>query len=311
MTKKLFSIICAILMIAVSIGGGAMATTIPSQVKNIVAFIFIKNTKGEIVPNGTGFFVGVKDTNDTNRSYVYLVTAKHVLQNKDKNYHPSIYIRLNTKKDGSKLIELQINTKDKKIIYTHEEPEVDIAVIPYLPKQEIFDFKILPEEFLTTKELFEKNQIQEGDEIFFTGLFTGHFGRHRNYPIVRFGRVAMLAEEKVEWEGEMMDLYLVETQSFGGNSGSPVFFYLGSTRKPGILNLGQPKLLLAGIMKGSFLKGAEIKMMETKNMPISFENVGIAAVVPAYKLHEILFSDELMTLRKMPKDLIDNKEKKK
>ncbi len=287
-----------------------MATTIPSEVKNIVTFIFVKDAENKLVPNGTGFFVGIKDKKNTNRLYIYLVTAKHVLQDEknENKYYPSVYIRLNTKAGDSRYIELPIVAQNRKVVYTHSEPEVDIAVIPCLPSAEIYDYKLLPEEMLTTKELFEKNHIKEGDEIFFTGLFIGHFGKQKNYPIVRFGRVAMLTDEKINWEGQDIDLYLVETQSFGGNSGSPVFFYLSPTREPNKLVIGPPKLLLAGIMKGSFLKGTPISIIETENIPVSFENIGIAAVVPAYKLHEILFSEELEAFRRPVEEMVDKKD---
>jgi len=280
-----------------------MATTIPSQVKDIVTFIFIKAPNGQLVPNGTGFFVGVKSEQDTAKSFVYLVTAKHVLQDSSKQYYDSVYIRLNKKDSGSEFI--QIPVKENTTVFLHQDPTVDIAVIPALPDQKIFDFKMLPEEMLTTKELFEKNHIKEGDEVFFTGLFTGHVGAKKNYPIVRFGRVAMLTDEKIEWEGELVDLYLVETQSFGGNSGAPVFFYLGAIRDPGVIRVGTPKLFLAGVMKGSFNKGNPISVVQTNTIPIAYENLGIAAVVPAYNLHEILFSDKLRAIRKSAQPVPD------
>jgi hypothetical protein len=46
-------------------------------------------------------------------------------------------------------------------------------------------------------------------------------------------------------------------------------------------------------MQGTFLDAHEIKVVETKEVPIAVSSMGIAAVVPGYKLHEILFSDEL------------------
>lgn len=60
-------------------------------------------------------------------------------------------------------------------------------------------------------------------------------------------------------------LYLLECQSFGGNSGSPVFFQLNPLRKPGQLSLGGPVIFLAGVMKGSFLTGSELQITETDN----------------------------------------------
>lgn len=150
---------------------------------------------------------------------------------------------------------------------------------------------------ITTQVQYKEMKIAEGSDVFFTDLFTGHVGLQRNYPIVRFGRVALVTDEKIEWDGTPNELYLIEAASYGGNSGSPVFFYLGSDREPGTLVVGSPILRLAGIMQGTFLDHQPIRVVETKKMPISVSSMGIAAVVPAYKLHEILFGEELMWYR--------------
>jgi len=74
----------------------------------------------------------------------------------------------------------------------------------------------------------------------------------------------------------------------GGNNGAPVFFYSGS----------QPTLKLAGIMEGTFGDAPqEIKIVEKRKASIPFSNVGITAVIPAYKLYEVLFSEELKKQR--------------
>jgi hypothetical protein len=58
-----------------------------------------------------------------------------------------------------------------------------------------------------------------------------------------------------------------------------------------------PVMKLAGIMKGFFGEQQKIKFIETVKVPVVSSNLGIAAVIPAYKLHEILFSDNLKKLR--------------
>lgn len=274
-----------------------MATTIPSEVKEIVTFIFVQDSRGELVPNGTGFFVGVKSKDDHELMHAYLVTVKHVLQDKSGSYYPSVFIRLNKKAGGAGMIELALRGQNAVPIHMHEDPTVDLAVLPVLPSTDVYEFKVLPDDMLTTKESFKEADIREGDEVFFTGLFTSFFGAQRNYPVARFGRVALVTEEKIPWKNVMLDLYLIECQSFGGNSGSPVFFYLGVTREPGSVIIGGTKLLLAGVMKGSFLDAKEVMIAETSPIALSLENVGIAAVVPSYKLHETLFSDTLREAR--------------
>ncbi len=277
-----------------------MATPIPSQFKSVVAFIFIENGKGKLVPNGTAFFVGVKNASDPNIFSVYLVTAKHVLYKPNTTkFLDKVFVRLNKKDGGSEIGAIPIKTEgEKRTVFTHNDPNVDIAVIPFLPDQAKYDFKFLTDDMITTKEVYKDLKIREGSEIFFTGLFSHHPGVERNYPIVRFGRVALVTDEKIEWEpGKQMDLYLVEVGSYGGNSGSPVFFSLGSDREPGSIIIGPPIYKLAGVMKGTFLEAREIKVVETKKVAYAPSSMGIAAVVPGYKLHELLFSEEVKKSR--------------
>jgi hypothetical protein len=270
-----------------------MVESIISQIKKCVTFIFVKNENGQYVPNGTGFFVGVKTKQDPNLSYNYLVTAKHVLQDKNGNFYSSIGIRSNTHDGSSKLSEISMS---EVIILTHSDKDVDIALFHCTPNVEVFDYLSIPEEIITTKNSIKTLEIEEGDEVFFAGLFTSHIGQKRNQPILRFGKVALMSDEKIEWKvddnpSKFLDLYLLECQSFGGNSGSPVFFYLNSLRKPEKLQIGSPEIYLAGVMTGSFLNPNPVASIETKESFYSLQNVGIAAVTPCYKLHEILFSE--------------------
>ncbi|MFA5871541.1 MAG: serine protease [Parcubacteria group bacterium] len=273
------------------------------EIKKSVSFIFIPDGKGELSPNGTGFFVGVKNENDEKLFNVYFVTAKHVLKDENGNYLPEVALRLNKKDTGSQLIKIIL--KDIQI-FEHPDKDVDIALFTCLPDQNIFDFLFVPDSLIADKEIINKNEIAEGDEVFFAGLFTSHIGQKRNQPIIRFGKVALISDEKIEWKevnkpAKFMDLYLLECQSFGGNSGSPVFFQLNPLRTPGQISLGGPTIYLAGLMTGSFLSGNKIQITDMAANLISLQNVGIAAITPAYKLHEILFSAEVKETRKIDK----------
>ena len=275
-----------------------MAGPIPPEVKSVVVFVFVEK-EGKLVANGTAFFVGVKKSSEPPIFSVYLVTAKHVLYKPDTTeYLDKVFIRINRKDGGCEVGVIPIKvTGDNRTVFLHDDPTVDIAVIPFLPDQARFDFKFLPDEFITTRETYNTLKIREGSEVFFTGLFAPYPGAEKNFPVVRFGRVALVTDEKIEWQGKKMSLYLVEAGSYGGNSGSPVFFYLGSDREPGSLVVGPPILKLAGVMQGTFLDAQEIKVVETQKTLISLSNMGIAAVVPGYKLHELLFSEELKRQR--------------
>jgi hypothetical protein len=51
-------------------------------------------------------------------------------------------------------------------------------------------------------------------------------------------------------------------------------------------------------MMGAFQDVKPIEAVQTAITPISKSNLGIAAVVPAYKLREVLYSDVLKSRRK-------------
>lgn len=270
-----------------------------NQIKRCIAFIFRKNHEEKWAASGTGFFIGVKNEADPKLSAIYFVTAKHVIFTKNV-LAPSLAIRLNHLSADAQLIELKLKLED---VITHDDPDVDIAVVKCLPNSKLFDVLWLSQDLICDLSTIEKHGIGEGDEVFFVGLFTGHIGKKRNQPIIRFGRIALMTDEKIEWKmqkdepAKLMDLYLLECSSFGGNSGSPVFFFLNPLRGGRLELGGNPQVFLGGIMTGTFLDGSEIQVIETQKVAISYQNVGIAAVTPAYKLHEILFSKKLIQER--------------
>ncbi len=275
-----------------------MGSPIPPEVKSVVAFVYLERDS-KLIPNGTAFFAGVRHESEPNAYGVYLVTAKHVLcEPNSSRFLDKVFLRLNKKSGGSEVGVVPIVTEGaNKTVFIHSDPSVDIAVIPSLPDFERFDCKFLPDDMITTKVGYTAMKIREGSDVFFAGLFSPFPGAEKNYPVVRFGRIALVTDERIPWQGKLMDLYLIEAGSYGGNSGAPVFFYLGSDREPGSLVVGAPVLKLAGIMQGTFLDAQEVKVIETKKLPISLASMGIAAVVPSYKLHEILFGEELRKLR--------------
>jgi hypothetical protein len=294
----------------------ARAATIPPDIKNAVTFIFLADQQGDLArdpqthaprADGTGFFVGVKSEQDPSRFFGYLVTAKHVVRNAQGSFYPRIYIRLNKKEGDAEYISLDLTRDGQSVVSVNSDPTVDIVVIPALPSTDKFDFKVLPDDMLTTEQSFKELNIGEGSDVFFAGLFVAYYGEHRNNPIIRFGRVAMLPEDRVSWRDDPTQppkderLYLIETQTYGGNSGSPVFFSLSSElAKPGqLLMAGQPLVKLAGVMMGYFNEPSPIGLLQTPTatIPYSRQNIGIAAVTPSYLLREILFSAELKKTR--------------
>lgn len=144
------------------------------EIKKSVSFIFVKDADGELRPNGSGFFVGVKNENNKDVFNVYFATAKHVLQDSEENYLSEVVLRLNKKGGDSQFI--NINLKDIKV-FEHEDKDVDIALFNCLPDQKIFDFKFVSDNQIANNDVVSSNNIEEGDDVFFAGLFTSHIGQ--------------------------------------------------------------------------------------------------------------------------------------
>ncbi len=274
-------------------------TQLLQEIKKSVSFVFLPISPDRLHPIGTGFFVGVKNEINENLLNIYFVTAKHVLLDVNGKYQPNIVLRLNTHDGQHRLI--NISLKDIKI-YEHPDKDVDIALFDCLPDRSVYDFKCVQDSLIANKKVISDHDISEGDDVFFAGLFTSHIGQKKNQPIIRFGKVALISDEKIEWKEsnkptKFVDLLLLECQSYGGNSGSPVFYHLSPMRKTGSISIGGPSIFLAGVMTGSFLTGNEVFEADATRNLVALQNIGIAAVTPADKLYEILFLDEVKNVR--------------
>ena len=134
--------------------------------------------------------------------------------------------------------------------------------------------------------------------MFFVGLFVPLYGSNENLPICRFGRLAMLPNEPFNFANEgLANLYLMETEAFGGNSGSPAFFYFPPSRRgPPVVNFpwtGKRSLLLAGVVKGYFYDYSKVLLLNsTAATPVTTQHLGVTAIVPAYYIHDMLFSPD-------------------
>ena len=209
----------------------SFAMTVDPLVKETVAFVFLPDQEHpeKFKPQGTGFFIAI-NAEDQNHVFGYFVTAKHVFQTEDKKHWlSSVYVRLNKHDNTSEYFRIDLFPEgNKKNIFTSNDPTVDLAIIwVNLSTLDAHKYKIrfLTEDFLTTKADYEKFNIKEGTEVFFTGLFIRHVGEQRNYPIVRFGRVALIPEEKISIEKNIKtDLLLIEANAKAATVAHPSSF---------------------------------------------------------------------------------------
>jgi hypothetical protein len=235
----------------------------------------------------------------------YFVTAKHVLFDEKGNLRQNVYMRFNNNTNGVTYVPLSpfITNQFFRVLFSTNKA-VDMAIVTLnvpskMPKtiapELVFPNNItiagIDSSSLLTSQKMAQYEIQEGYDMFFVGLFVEFFGSHRNFPICRFGHLAMMPDEPINGQ----NLFFMETSAYPGNSGSPAFFR--TERSIPILktfNLLSSKsgehdeILLAGIVTAFF------------GTPYNAQaNVGIATIVPATYISDVLFSKDEVNNRKL------------
>lgn len=286
----------------------AACSTVPPDITKTVVFIYTDEACTPQHAYGTGFLMRIPVPTHPNSAWIYLVTAQHVLHSDGNNLNSpllkELFVRMNKVSADSLVVPVPIvTTGPQRTVFLSPDPDIDVAVLPIkLPENEKLDIESFDENFLATTDAMKQMNIAVGTDMFFAGMFAPYQGRTRNQPIVRFGRLAMIPEEKIDFGGHQIDAYLVESFSFGGNSGSPVFFYPSSDNTPGRITMGYLPVKIAGVMKGFYgdlepIQLAQVTQQRRQVMPVSQSNTGIAVVVPAKYIKEILHSPELEAMR--------------
>lgn len=257
----------------------------------------------------TAFAVSVPSEFAPDKSYNYLVTARHVVE---KGESTKLRIRVNRRKDKT-AVTLNIENQDYHWWYhPMTKPEdldyADVAVLPWIPPRE-YELVTLPIDMFLTDEIIQNKGIGLGNEVFITGLFTRLAGKERNIPIVRTGNIAMMLNEPIYTRYDtpdgtkdgFMDAYLIESRSIGGLSGSPVFVIQHGYDKE-LLSKGQigRHLYLLGLIHGHWpVQPSKIEDLGIVDDKATEQiNMGIAIVVPAKRILEAINQPELVEMRK-------------
>jgi len=249
-----------------------------------VAFIGLQMADGSFRMAGSVYFIS-RDDNGSN--FKYAITAKHVIEGIKSKGLERAFLRLNMTNGNAKWYSTNIEEWNY-----HSDTNVDIAThkVGFPPE---IDQKFYPLSGSMTNEIKEQHQIEEGDEVFITGLFKHHHGNLNNIPIVRVGNISAFPNEKIQTRNHLMDGYLIEARSIGGLSGSPVYVNLGLHRHIGgqikQSNSG-PIFFLLGMIYGHYdINSTEIdEIIEDTTAGSDRVNTGIAIVTPVNKLIEHL-----------------------
>ena len=250
-----------------------------SKIKKCISFIYSVDDTQHLAILGTGFYVLVT-TDDGSGDVCYFVTAKHVIQDKNGKILENIVLRQNSV-DGH--IVYNIITLNPDLIFIHNDPDVDLVVFPTPPDTDSIDFLGIPSVLIPSKDTIHDICIREGDDVFFAGLFDLFLGDEKNHPIFRFGKMALMTDEKIKWDDGKkpvidVHLHLLDCDVDPGNSGSPTFFNLNPRREPGQADSNPFRISLAGVVKGGIGRT-------------------ISAITPAYQLREILFREDVVKNR--------------
>ena len=239
---------------------------------------------------GTGFIVSIPS-----EKYAYIrtfcfVTARHVIE--DVTPGTPLVVSVNKKDGGRQLLKLEGNWQ------FHPDSTVDLAV-RYVsePPPDVAAFGV--EDFFDPPN--NETKIGVGDEVFFPGLFLPAPGINSNTPIVRHGNLAMLPDEPIQTRYGFSDVYLVEARSIGGISGSPAWvretLEVRARRDNGkdVLARCPGEMKLLGLLQTHW-DVDDINKYDFQRDPKGV-NLGVAIVVPAKKILEVINLPEMLPRR--------------
>jgi len=275
---------------------------VPPEVKDCVVFLLGASKKhgGTRRVAGTAFFVQVSTAEDAEGTAIYLVTARHVVDDiKEKSIDGIVWVRINNPDEGCS----EVGIEAKKWVSHPTDNSVDVAAV--LWQSNAFMIRTVPKSMAVTELVMKKENFSLGDEVFITGLFKMHYGTTKNVPIVRVGNVAMIDKEPIQTKRGPMEGYLIEARSIGGLSGSPVFIHVPPMRF-GIANAlsvtgldaGKPPFFWFGLIHGHWDAQDSLPDTLVEDAIGDTINMGIAVVVPATKVLEVLDQEQFVKQRK-------------
>ncbi len=304
--------VLSISLLLVLMHGAAQAQVFDS-LKRTVAFVFgqvhVKSANGQFqldstgkpllldMPLGTAFFVFYPDERlGKDRGFIYVVTARHVLQDVDGSYLKTVRIRMNLKNaDGGSqfdFVELPVADGEGRLLWFQdpENPASDVAVFPFAPDEAKFDQIAISLTIFADKELLKKEKVVEGDALYFIGLMPQYYGDKKNYPLLRKGTLALLTDEDINTETGKQHVYIAEMSAWPGNSGSPVLLNLGGQRETGLF-VGY-RFYFLGVLLAYFPNLRRGQTVETSTLiGGDLSNIGISLVLPSDTVRKVLDSE--------------------
>lgn len=281
---------------------------VPEEMLKCVVFLGIEHGVS-VKWVGTGFLVLLEEKEgDAAFRFTYLVTANHVADELD-----GVPFKIRANRKSGEAVEIAANGSGDLVWYRHPKGEsVDVAVCWWQMPSRDLDLLAVPTSMFLTREIADKTNVGPGDEVSITGLFAKIKGQSKNLPIVRIGNLAMVPRGPVVPSGVgNIEAYLIEVKSLGGISGSPVFIrqtidipglFEWGTNNPATAQAYSNIIRLLGLAHGHWnIDLGEINSPAVEHVKDGF-NVGLAIVVPAEHILEVLHNGELTAMRRELKD---------
>jgi hypothetical protein len=271
------------------------AMRITDRILKCAVFLGTLSEEGIFDPVSTGFLVC---SGTEGEAFQHIITTSHSVEP-----YSELYVKVN-RHDGTAYVIPQPITK----WYFHPQSTerfIDLAVCPVAMPRDVYDTaNVFLSTDILTKEKSSRWDIGVGDELFYPGLFTSHAGAAKNIPLMRTGTIAAMPDEMVMTNRRRTWLYLIESRSIGGHSGSPVFVNLMVPRN--YYSEKQVPLPFPGEHSGYLLLGmlrSHFTLEDTGEQVIAEgtgaasrlvrANSGIATVVPAWEIEETINQQEL------------------
>jgi hypothetical protein len=259
---------------------------------------------------GTGFFVGVPLKKNSYLKMIYAVTNKHCIAKSESR----VVLRVNMKTGKPDLIPTKVSD------WKPHPAGLDIVALQImLPTDYAYNF-ISTDMFFITPEIIKERWIGPGDDVFMAGRFIGHDGELGNLPTARFGNISRMNSEPLkDPNGVEQDSFLVEMKSIPGYSGSPVFVRI-DLLEPRPPDFDGMKLdTYSHHLHGPWLLGIDWSHLSNFHPVLSDDkrtkmeprewvemNTGMAGVIPAWRIKELLDLEEFQMQRKNKDEEISN-----
>lgn len=258
---------------------------IPAEFMNAIVAIGIAGQNGGMHWIGSGFIVGRKETGRSDMLTYYIITNKHVVHN-----HMQIYIRFNSLGE-SFVKDYPVQLLDNfghKMFSEHPNPSTDIIALQIAPRTLINDKSIWGAFELDTHALtldqMQHTGMSEGNLVYALGFPMNKVDIIKT-PICRLGCISRVMDAFVK--KNQFPKFLVDAQTFPGNSGGPI------VSRPELISVnGTPNntcAYLIGILSAYIPYQDTLYSAQTGKMRmLQEENSGLTIVHPVDRIREVV-----------------------